>query len=79
MFNINSNTLFIGLQGTGLTQGHIRACMSDKTKHGNIKHEYFGRFVSRGTMEIDTRNGKFLIHFKEKNGWAVEVEILEKL
>lgn len=79
MFNINSNTLFIGLQDTGLTQAHIGACVNDHTKHSNVKYDYFGMRVRRGTMTLYTKNGNFAIAFKERNGWAVEVEILEKL
>ena len=79
MFNINSNTKFIGLQGTGLTQARISACVNDKTKHSNVRYDYFGRRVRRGTMTLNTKNGNFVIAFKEKNGWAVDVEILEKL
>lgn len=70
--NISEKTIIVGNE-KNLSRGHIQHCIDTTRK--NTKYTYFGTHVSRGTAEIETKEGKFLIKFNEKNGWAKTIEL----
>ena len=77
MFNIGENTKIVGLEKIGCKVSHLQNCLHEKGKHEVPKYDYFGKFVSRGSILVHTKNGDFTLKFKERNGWAEYVEIEE--
>ena len=67
MFNISKNTEIKGIEKT---------CLGIPSKIKNVKYSYYGRIVSKGTLEIETCKGIFAVRFDEKNGWARTLEFV---
>ena len=78
MFNISKNTEIKGIEKTGCKIGHIAHCLGIPSKIRNVKYSYYGRIVSKGTLEIETCKGIFAVRFDEKNGWARTLEFVWK-
>lgn len=76
MFNISKNTEIKGIEKTGCKIGHIQHCLGIPSKIKNVKYSYYGRIVSKGTLEIETCKGVFAVRFDEKNGWARTLEFV---
>lgn len=53
-----------------LTLGHINAQLHDKNANKTVKYDYFGKRVSRGIVNLDTKIGMLTIEFREENGYA---------
>lgn len=76
MFNISKTTEIKGIEKTGCKIGHIAHCLGIPSKIKNVKYSYYGRIVSKGTLEIETCKGIFAVRFDEKNGWARTLEFV---
>lgn len=77
--NIGERSVIIGLEKTGCKLSHIEACLNDHTLHSNWDFTYYGKRVTKGTVILYTKNGKFKVRFDEENSWVRTLEILERV
>lgn len=77
MFNISETSTKINGLPEGVTFGQLQYSLYHKERHSKPKYEYFGKFVSRGTMDVLVSKGLLKIYFYEKSGWAKEIDILD--
>lgn len=73
MFNISEKTEIIGWDGKRST---LDQAVHDKSLNRNWTHDYFGKTVRRGTVELFLKGEWRNVRFDEENGWAHKVEVL---
>ena len=76
MFNIPENVEIKNLEKTGCKKSHIVHQLGVAGAINNVKYDYFGKIVTKGTLDLMTCNGAFKIRFDTKSGWARNVEVL---
>ena len=73
MFNISDTTEIIGYSGK---VGRLAHAVADKNMHRNLKYDYLGKIVQRGTVEVFLKEGWKTIRFRVENGWAKTIEVI---
>ncbi len=71
--NISNNT---SITGTTLNINHIEHCINHARNW--TKYKYYGKYVSKGIMQVAMKDGIYDVEFKERNGWA-EYLIFKKI
>ena len=70
--NISKNTKITGLP-EDISIGHIQQCLDDKTMHSDIKYDYYGKRVQRGSIVLHTKAGNLKATFKCESNWLTDL------
>jgi len=73
--NISESTIIVGYSGKRGTLAHA---LTDKTQHRNIHYDYFGKRVTRGTVEVFVSGRWQTASFRSENSWITEIRFKEE-
>lgn len=74
--NISDKTNIIGMP-KGISRAHLQQMIHDHTKVVEIKYDYFGKRVARGTMTVMVKgNRQVVFKFRLNYGWLTDIEFL---